>query len=327
MERVPLPRIMKNTQVLIKVRAACICGSDLHALMVPPAQVIQPGIITGHEFFGEIVQCSKDVAGFATGDLVVVNPAIPCGTCVVCRDGRGDICNEVAHYGQNCDGGFAQYAVVESSQLYKVPDDLNPLIAAQAEPVTCIMGGISKLKPTEKDFVLLYGAGPIGLTFIKILKSLGVAHLAVCAKGRERMKVAEKFGAELVIDPQTEQVGEKISQMWGRQPNVIIDAVGTGAVFEEAVSLRCGGGRILLFGYNLKAVSRVFPGQFCEKELTVMGTRTKDFRAALSILNDERLRLDELVSHKFTLKDIEQGIELIRSRKACKVVLFPNGEY
>ncbi|MCH1982741.1 alcohol dehydrogenase catalytic domain-containing protein [Ruminococcus sp. OA3] len=322
-EDIPVPVIKYPTQVLVKIKAASICGSDLHGLMVPPAQYLPVGIVMGHEFFGEIIECGENAGGFVTGDLVVVNPAIPCGTCFACTHGHKGICDHNTHYGQTCDGGFAEYLVVESSQLYKVPDGITADAAAQTEPLACIMGGITKLQPKPDEHILLYGAGPIGLMYIKVLAALGIRHIAVCAKGERRIQEARHFGAEIVIDSQKGGILEILMKRWGQKPDAVIDAVGAGTIFPEAVEMINSGGRILLFGFNKSARSKIAPADFCVKEIQVVGSRSKDFPAALSLLSEGRLDLDELVSHRLPLSEINEGIALMRSREASRVIVYP----
>lgn len=120
-DEVEPPKIWRPDQVLIQVRAAGICGSDLHALRAPPGLEIPTGIVLGHEFYGTIVEAGADVRRYRAGDTVVVDPCVPCGECWECRHGMGYLCSEKRHYGQTCDGAFAQYVVVEASQLHRVP--------------------------------------------------------------------------------------------------------------------------------------------------------------------------------------------------------------
>lgn len=236
-EQVEVPKLREPDQVLIKVRAASICGSDIHALHVPPGQVISSNIIMGHEFFGTVVEAGEKAHGYKAGDCVVVNPCLPCGECWECKHGMSNLCVYPRHYGQTCDGGFAEYALVEASQIYHVPADIHPDTAAQTEPLACIMCGMDMVKPTPTEHVLLYGVGPIGLTFIKVLKIFGINHLAVVAKGQARMDQARKCGANLVIDMQDGTVAETLEAQWGCKADVVIDAVGTGTVLAEAVQL------------------------------------------------------------------------------------------
>lgn len=323
-EQVEVPKLREPDQVLIKVRAASICGSDIHALHVPPGQVISSNIIMGHEFFGTVVEAGEKAHGYKAGDCVVVNPCLPCGECWECKHGMSNLCVHPRHYGQTCDGGFAEYALVEASQLYHVPADIHPDTAAQTEPLACIMCGMDMVKPTPTEHVLLYGVGPIGLTFIKVLKIFGINHLAVVAKGRARMEQARKCGANLVIDMQDGTVAETLEAQWGCKADVVIDAVGTGTVLTEAVQLVNSRGRILLFGLNHNAMAQVPPAVFTQKELKLMGVLGKAFPPAIALLQDERLRLEELVTHRFGLKDINKALALLRNKEASRVIIYPD---
>lgn len=324
-EDIPIPEIQTPTQVKLKVKAANICGSDLHALAVPPGQTYCWDIVLGHEFYGEIVEMGESVTGYAVGDMVTVHPAIGCGECSECTHGMADLCTNKAHYGQSLDGSFAEYVTVEASQLYKVPKDIHPDRAAQTEPLSCIMYSLKKIQIAPDANVLLFGAGPIGLTYIRVLKYLGVKNLAVSAKGAARIEEAKNCGADLVIDVEKESVKEAIEREWGRKADVIIDAVGSGQVLTDAMDLMGSRGQILIFGYNLRAMANVCPGLICGKEYTIVGAIGKDFEAALKIVDDPALGLDQLVTRRVTLDEMHEAIEDLKAKKACRIIVYPNG--
>ncbi|MDO5548253.1 MAG: alcohol dehydrogenase catalytic domain-containing protein [Eubacteriales bacterium] len=323
-ETVEIPKITEPNQVLLKVEAASICGSDIHALHVPPGQVITEGVVMGHEFFGTIVQVGEKAGQYQPGDCVVVHPSLPCGECWECKHGMENLCVQPRHYGQTCDGGFAEYVVVETSQIYELPKDINPDIAAQTEPLACIMYSLGMVQPAPTDHVLLYGAGPIGLTFIKVLKIFGVKNLAVVAKGAARIEQARQCGADFVIDMQDGSPAERIREAWGCLADVVVDAVGTGQILSEAMTMLNSKGRLLLFGLNHNARGEVPPAVITQKELQVVGSLGKAFPPAISLLQDERLRLDELVTHRVALQEINHAIELLKNKKACRVIVYPN---
>ncbi len=324
-ERVEIPKIQEPDQVLLKVRAASICGSDIHALHVPPGQVITPGVVMGHEFFGTVTEAGPKAQAYQVGDTVAVNPCLPCGQCWECRHGMDNLCTNPRHYGQTCDGGFAEYVLVEASQLYKLPAGVDPDSAAQTEPLACVIRGMETVKPVPADHVLLYGAGPIGLTFIKVLRMYGVRHLAVVAKGAARIAEAEKCGADFVIDTQAGVTHEALEARWGCLADVVIDAVGTGAILSEAVRLVNSRGRILLFGLNHNAMAQVPPAVYTQKELQMTGVLGKAFPPAVSLIQDNRLGLNDLVTHRFGLSDINHALDLLRSKEASRVIIYPNG--
>lgn len=320
----PIPKLRTDTQILLKVEAASICGSDLHGLAVPPGQYMKPGIIYGHEFCGTVAEKGSAVTGFAVGDRVTVNPRVRCGTCYECTHGKGDLCSHSYHYGQTGDGGFAQYALVEAGQLYHIPASVKPEIAAQIEPLACVMSAIRVAKPTPVDHVLLYGAGPIGLTFIRVLKQFGVKKLIVTAKGTRRVRQARDCGADIVVDTQKDSLKEVMDANWTYGADLVIDAVGRGAVFSEALPLMNPQGRLIPFGLDGNAVSSVPPSIFTLNELSVHGVLGKDFPSAIAMAQDETLGLDRFITHRLALEDIWTGINAMREKEACRVIIFPN---
>jgi len=329
LKEVEMPEIKRPTEVRIKVLAAGICGSDLHVLHVPPAQYAKPGTTMGHEFYGVVDEVGDEVTQYKKGDTVVVDNILKCHVCEYCKNGMDNLCPDAEIYGQTLPGGFAQYAVIEETQLYHMPDRVKPELAAQTEPLSCVMNGMKKINPMPSQRVLLYGAGPIGLTFIRVLKLFGVKKLAVCEMAAVRQKWALGCGADLIIDPSRENIKEKVLTKWGGLFDIIIDAAGVGSIFGEAVDLMKAGGKLLIFGQNASAVSGVSPAVITRNELTVMGTYCahNTFQIAIDLLEDERLGLEKIVSHKLELKDILTGMELLRGQEACRVIIYPNGVF
>lgn len=323
-QEVNIPQIQEPNQVLLKVHAASICGSDIHALHVPPGQVISKGVIMGHEFCGTIVEAGEKVRAYQIGDYVAVNPCLPCGECWECKHNMRNLCVSPRHYGQTCDGGFAEYVLVEDSQLYKIPETVNRDVAAQTEPLACVMAGMNMIQPKPTDHVLLYGVGPIGLTFVQVLRIFGIRHLAVIAKGEARKEQARKCGADFVIDMQEKEIDKILTTEWGCGADIVIDAVGTGAILTQAMTLLNSRGKILLFGLNHNAISQVPPAVLTQKELQIMGVLGKAFPEAIELLSDERLRLDQFITHRFALRDIQQALMLLRNKEASRVILYPD---
>ncbi|MCQ2501798.1 MAG: alcohol dehydrogenase catalytic domain-containing protein, partial [Lachnospiraceae bacterium] len=323
-KEVPYPQIKKPSQLIIKVEAASICGSDIHGLADPPGQYMKPGIIYGHEFCGSIVEMGDDVEGFEIGELVAVNPRVRCGRCYECTHNKGDLCSNSDHYGQLADGGFAEYALVDAGQLYHVGKDVPAEIVAQVEPLACVVSALNKVKPSPMDYVILYGAGPIGLTFIRVLKAFGVTNLIVTAKGEDRVKEAKNCGADLVVDVEKEKLEDVVKANWPYKADVIIDAVGRGSVLEEAMQLINPQGRILLFGLDNNARSTISPGAIVLNEISLFGGLGKDFPGALELIKNPDLGLDQFITHRVSMDEIFEGIEAMRQKKACRVIVLPH---
>lgn len=322
---IPMPEIRRPDDVIIKVEAASICGSDIHGLAVPPGQYMKPGIIYGHEFCGTVEQMGEEVTGFTLGERVAVNPRVRCGTCYECTHNKGDLCSNSDHYGQLADGGFAEYALASAGQLYHVDQSISPDLVAQTEPLACVVSALGKVKPSPVDYVILYGAGPIGLTFIRTLKLFGVTNLIVTAKGEERVQEAKNCGANIVVDIQKENIEDVVKSKWPYKADLIIDAVGRGNILPEAQKLINPQGRILLFGLDNNARSEIAPGAFVLDEISLVGALGKDFPGAIELLRNKELGLEKFITHRLTLDHIHEGIEAMRSKKACRVLVYPNG--
>ncbi len=326
-KEVPKPRITHPDDVLIRVGAASICGSDLHVLHVPPGQYARPGVILGHEYFGYVEEVGSEVTRFRPGDKVVVDNIMKCHTCEYCTAGMDNLCPDAVIYGQQIDGGFAQYCVVKAAQLMPMPEGVPSYLAAQTEPLSCVMNGIKKINPTPADNIVIFGMGPIGLTFVRVMKLYGVKHLAVCEMSGTRRKKALECGADLAIDPANEDIAAVLREAWGDTCDIIVDAVGVGPVFGQAVQLLKCGGRLLIFGQNSNAMSQVPPAVIVRNELTVMGTYCahNTFPLAIKLLQNPELGLERIISHRVELRDIQHGIDMLNSQQASRVIVYPNG--
>ena len=200
-------------------------------------------------------------------------------------------------------------------------------MAAQTEPLACVLNGINKIKPNPSNRILLYGAGPIGLTFVRVLKMYGVTDLIVAEMSPERKDFALKCGADFVLDPSKVDLKKELIRIWGNLPDIVIDAVGAGSIMESSLELLKCRGSYLIFGQDSNAISKIKPAIITRNELIIMGSYIADhtFPLAVRYLGNDNLGIDRLVSHKIELKDILKGIELIKSKAASRIIIFPNG--
>lgn len=327
MEQIPIPRVTRPDDVLIKVEAASICGSDLHVTSVPPGQYAKPGVVLGHEFVGTVERVGEGVTQFAPGDRVVPDPILNCGSCPDCRLGNTNWCVQEDIVGQLRDGGFAQYCLVPAHKLYAFPKDIPARIAAQTEPLACVMNGILKLNPMPSHRVVIFGAGAIGLVFARVMRLYGVPDILICEMLESRRQDALRCGADLVLDPSRENLPELIARRWGTLADIVVDAVGVGAVTEQALPLLKSGGRLLNFGQDSRARSTIAPAEIVRKELTLIGSYSTHhtFPVAIQLQQNPHLKLDLLVSHELPLEKAADGLELLRKKQASRVILYPNG--
>lgn len=326
-ESVPVPAPVRPTDVLLKVEAASICGSDLHVTNVPPGQYAKPGIALGHEFVGVVAEVGSGVTEFSPGDRVVPDPILNCGKCPACRLGKTNRCRNEDIVGQLRDGGFAQFCIVPEHKLYHFPADIPARVAAQTEPLACVMNGILKLNPMPSERVVIFGAGAIGLTFVRVMHLYGVRDIVVCEMEASRRADAVRCGAALAANPAAEDVAVLLSDRWGDLADIVVDAVGGGKVTEQAIPLLKSGGRLLNFGQDSHARATIPPAEIVRKELTLMGSYStcQTFPVAIQLQRNPELRLDLLVSHEMPLERIHDALALLRDKQASRIIVYPNG--
>lgn len=324
LEEVPQPVIKNDDDVLISVKAASICGTDVHILEVPPGHPANPDTILGHEYTGEVVEVGKNVKNLKIGDRVVVDPNIICGYCDYCKSGAPNYCLNMTSLGIYIDGGFAEYNVAPEKSLYKISSSVPGEIAALAEPLSCILNGVNKIKFNLGESILILGAGPIGLYYTLFYSSSGAGKIIVAEVNPYRKEFAKKCGADLVVDPTKQDLLEVVKEETKIGVDIVIDAVGN--QLGNAIKFVKKGGTILLFGMNENALPQVKQYDITKNEITVVGTYIArwTFPQAVKILESGSLKnLENLITHRIPLKDIKNGIEIMKKGEAVKIIVTP----
>ncbi|HAN4910491.1 TPA: Zn-dependent oxidoreductase, partial [Escherichia coli] len=187
-------------EVRVKVKLAGICGSDSHIYRGHNPFAKYPRVI-GHEFFGVIDAVGEGVESARVGERVAVDPVVSCGHCYPCSIGKPNVCTTLAVLGVHADGGFSEYAVVPAKNAWKIPEAVADQYAVMIEPFTIAANVTGHGQPTENDTVLVYGAGPIGLTIVQVLKGVyNVKNVIVADRIDERLEKAKESGADWAIN-------------------------------------------------------------------------------------------------------------------------------
>jgi 2-desacetyl-2-hydroxyethyl bacteriochlorophyllide A dehydrogenase len=322
-EDVPIPEVKESTDVILRVEAASICGTDVHILDVPPGHPATEGAILGHEFAGEVVSCGQGVTHLQPGDKVVVDPNITCGTCHYCRKNRTNLCTDMTTLGIFIDGGFAQYCRTPASALHPYSTNLPADNAVLAEPMSCVVNATKKVDMVPGQSALILGAGPIGQLFIEVLKAHGAGTIMVSEPNPLRADTARKAAGVLVVNPHKEDLGKALRNATGSAADLVVDAVGS--LFGVAVNHVNPGGTVLLFGMNETARSEVAQYWITRKEVRVLGTfiAAGSFPETVRLLESGLLDLDRLVTHRIGVQEIPDGIELMRRGDAVKILVIP----
>lgn len=319
-----VPSIEKPDDVLIKVRTAGICGSDAHILHGTNPVAIYP-LVPGHEIAGEIVEIGSAVSRLQKGDRVVLEPITYCGECYACRKGRQNVCSNLRVNGAHVDGGFQEYFRASQKQLHKFPEGITFEQAALIEPFTIGAQANWRGGVTKGDTVLIYGAGPIGLITLETAKSLGAVCL-VSEISQARREMAGKFGADLVINPEKDDLRSKVAAFTDNMgPNVIFEAAGANSLFEQAVDLASAAGTVVAMNLMVSPAS-IAMAPIVKKELNIVGTRLQNnkFQEVIASFPKKLDKVDMLSTHFFNYRDFREAFDTFGDKNsgACKIVLI-----
>lgn len=319
----PVPQMQTPTSVLVKVKAAGICGSDLHIAHGTNPYATYPRVL-GHEVAGIVEKVGPEVSTLKPGDAVVLEPIMYCGDCYACNHGRPNVCEHLQVRGVHQDGGFAEYLVSEEKYLHKVPSDLDLTVAALVEPFSIGMQANARGNTMPGDTVLVHGAGPIGLIAMLIAKSLG-AYCIVSEINPTRRQKALELNADAVIDPSTEDITERVMRLTdGKGVNVIHEATGVPSVLAQSPALASTAGRIIAYSFGAQPVPIDFM-QVNKKELSILGTRhqTFQFQKTIDYVSSHVEVVRQIISHVLPLEEYQKGFDLFAAKdgNACKVVL------
>ena len=318
------PSIKKDTQVLVKITAAGICGSDIHIFHGTHAYATYPRII-GHEGCGIVEEVGSAVTDLKPGDSVIIEPITGCGTCYACRHGRYNCCPDIKVAGVHIDGVMEEYFVTERNKLYKYdPNELTPVEAATAEPYTVGAQANAQANTQPGDLVLIHGAGPIGMIICDIAEKRG-ATVIVSEVNEDRLKIAKDFGAKYTINPKKEDLKEAIMKITdGKGVNVVFETSGVPALTSLSVELLSPHGRLVPLTFAPEPVPINFR-LMNKNELVIAGTRNQNgkFPEVVESLPSRKDRIDKLVTHVFSAEEAEKAFDtaMDKTSGACKVVI------
>jgi 2-desacetyl-2-hydroxyethyl bacteriochlorophyllide A dehydrogenase len=313
--------LINDDEILIKVLASGICGTDLH--IFAGRGYAKDNIVRGHEFAGRVVKVGKNVLGIKEGDLVAVDPNITCGHCYFCRRGEIHLCENLRAIGVDMDGGFAEYCKVPFKQAYPF-SEISPIEGAMMEPVACALHGIERIGIHLGDTVLIVGAGALGLILLQLSYFYGASSVIVVEIDEGKREIAKELGASYVLSP-SEEVDSVIKELTnGRGVDVGIEAVGKKETVLLTIDSVRRGGKVLIFGVSPKDdLINISPFDIYYRELTIMGSFVNPFTnsRALRLIEDGRINVSKVVSHKFPLSEIHKAIEVGLSGKSLRVMI------
>ena len=328
MRDVPIPAVQPD-EVLIKVRAASICGTDLHIYNWDAwsASRVQPPIVVGHEVCGEVVERGSSVTTPELGDFVSLESHVICNTCAYCRTGLGHICENTRLIGVDRDGGFAEYIAIAAQNAWPNPPDLPLEIAVLQENFGNAVHTAFAVDLRAKK-VLVTGCGPVGLMTVAVARAIGARAVYATDVSPYRVEFARRMGADLALHASSDPVVELVRKATdGEGVDVLLEMSGAPSAIDQGFSLLKPGGEAALLG--------VAPGPFefdwnhhivfkAAKVLGISGRRLwQTWYQSRGLIRSGAVDLSPLVTHHFKMEEFDQAFETMSSGTSGKVMLTP----
>jgi threonine 3-dehydrogenase len=320
-----------RTDVLVKVKVASICGTDLHIYEWDrwAQRRIHPPLIPGHEFCGEVVALGDEVTTVKEGDFVSAEMHVACGKCLQCRTGEAHICQNVKIIGVDADGAFAEYVVIPESNIWKLDPAIPIEYASILDPLGNAVHSVLAGEIAAKT-VAITGCGPIGLFSIAVARAVGAAQVFAIETNAHRRSIAAQMHADSVLDPTTEDVTAKILERTnGLGVDVVLEMAGQAKAIRTAFDIVRRGGRISLLGLTSKPISLNFSEDIIFKGITVQGINGRrmyqTWYQMTALLKAGKLDLHPAITDRIAMKDFSSAMERLKTGEASKILVYPNG--
>ena len=314
---VPVP---EGRDVLIRVAACGICATDLH-LLDGSIPLYKPPRILGHEMSGQVVAVGSDVTAVEVGAAVAIDPNVSCGACFYCHEALPYMCPQRT----SLIGGFAEYLRVPEQTVFPLPAGIPVEYGAIAEPLSCVLRATERAGLRGGGTVAIVGGGTIGLLALQLAKRSGAALVAVSEPDPGRRALAEKLGADVVIDPMSEDPRERLlADTRGIGVDVAIEAVGAVVTAQTAISLPRRSGMVVLIGVPPATAELTLKSyELFERELTIRTSfiRAQEFRRAVELL--AVLDVEPLLGTRFPLERVHDAFAAAGSRQGVKTLVTP----
>jgi threonine 3-dehydrogenase len=329
LDEIPVPSIRED-EVLVRVEAASVCGTDLHIFHWDPwsAHRLEPPVTIGHEFAGTVVEAGAGVRNVAPGDFVSAESHVTCGACFFCRTGRAHMCERTRILGVDRDGALAGYVAVPESVIWQNDrTKLSPEIAALQEPFGNAVFATDHAELAGKTAAVL-GCGPVGLFAVAIARASGAGRILASDRTPFRLGLAARLGADVLDVDECDDV-----PVWfherneGRGVDVVFEMSGASAAIETAFRIVRNGGQVILFGIPAHPVEIDVADAMIFKNLTVSAVNGRQvwetWYKTRWLLEHGVVDLEPLVTDRLPLAGFEEAFARLDAGEACKIVLLP----
>lgn len=325
-EDIRIPEV-KEDEVLVRVKACGICGTDVHIYEGDEgAAKTPPGTVLGHEFSGVIEQVGSLVTSVKPGDRVCVDPNKLCGSCYYCKSGLGHFCEHMRGIGTTEHGGFAEYCVVPVSQVYPIGAQTTFEQAAMAEPVACCLHGIDMCNISPGSTVLVIGGGMIGLLMVQLAKLAGAHQVLLQEPVENKRELGKRLGADIGIDPAAESLDEVMKQHGIGRIQTVIECAGLPATIQQAMEAAGKKSVVMMFGLTKPDQEiRVRPFDIFKKEMEIKASFINPYTQmrAVELIDSGRIDVTSMVNPTIPLARLPEVLASEELRRSGKFIVVP----
>ncbi len=317
----PKPR---PEEVIVELGACGICGTDRAIFRGDTPQEFP--VVLGHEYSGTVVAVGSEVETLSVGQRVAIDPNITCGLCSYCRRDLPHLCERLSPLGIARRGGYAERSAVPERNAHPLPDGVSLEEAALTEPLSCCVRGMQLANNDLGDTVVVLGAGPMGCLLIQVARLEGAASIIVSEPLPARRELALDLGADVVLDPSSDVRTAVLDRTQGIGADVVIEAAGTMATAEAALSLVRRGGTVLWFGVPPASKRmEISPFWVNDNEITIRGSFNNPltFARSLALIGAGRVKVRPLITDSVPLREMEAALDLANFPNAGKILVVP----
>jgi (R,R)-butanediol dehydrogenase/meso-butanediol dehydrogenase/diacetyl reductase len=330
-EDVTLPPL-KSDEVEIKIAWCGICGSDRHMYERPAGPFFKEPFIMGHEFSGTVQRTGEEVKKIKTGDRVVVNPLYVCHSCYACLHGHPNLCENIVLFGCGpaLDGAYAEYTQVPEYTVHKIPDNLPLDKAAIVEPASIALHSLRVSRFKAGDDAAVFGAGPLGLLLVQELKQAGAKRVFMVAHSEARRALAKKFGADVVLDPDKDEVVKTVKELSNGGVQVTYDMAGADQTLQMGLEVLHARGELIMAALPAdKLALNVYALINGERTIKASTCTNDEFPMVAQLISEGRINVDDTITKKIFLDDIaKEGFEALENDKSqLKILITAHKEY
>lgn len=311
------PKIVNDTDVLIRIKTVGVCGSDMHYYTTGRigSQIVKYPFIVGHETAGVVEKTGNGVTRVKPGQRIAIDPAVSCGKCDQCKSGRENTCRKLRFLGapQQLDGAQCEYVVLPQENCFPIIDSMTFEQATLCEPLAIAVYAVGRSPLADGMNVAILGVGPIGMSVFHVLRTTNVGNVYVTDKIDARLAFAKKLNPKWASNPDRVDVVKEIARVEPLQLDIVYECSGDPAAIKQAVELLKPGGTLMIVGIPEVDEVSFLIHELRRKEITIINVRRQNHytQKAIDLVASRKINMDSLVTHRFPLEETAKAFDLV----------------